>query len=147
MTEQDSDWAATNEQALLDEALKLAPIHGWTQRTAMLAGNALGFSVGETELLIPHGPADLAALLSRRHDDRDRRVAQTACALGGSALMNTSIGGGGELRHLTRRSRNQTGRKMEKFEPPVKCLQRPVDIERNARPEIFSAKKRHDSIG
>jgi ubiquinone biosynthesis protein COQ9 len=27
-------------------------------------------SQGETELLIPHGPADLAALLSRRHDER-----------------------------------------------------------------------------
>jgi len=50
--------------------LKLAPIHGWTQRTVTLAGKALGLSPGETELLIPHGPADLAALLSRRHDDR-----------------------------------------------------------------------------
>ena len=48
---------------------------------------------------------------------------------------------------LTRRSRNQTGRKMEKLEPPVKCLQRPVDSGRNARPEIFSARKRDDSIG
>ena len=48
---------------------------------------------------------------------------------------------------LSRRSRNQTGRKMEKLEPPVKCLQRPVDIGRNARPEIFSARKRDDSIG
>jgi ubiquinone biosynthesis protein COQ9 len=70
MITQDSDWAATTEQRLLDEALGLAPIHGWTQRTAQLAGKALGLSVGETELLIPHGPADLAALLSRRHDDR-----------------------------------------------------------------------------
>ena len=70
MTSQDSDWAATNEQALLDEALKLAPLHGWTQRNATLAGKALGFSAGETELLIPHGPADLAALLSQRHDAR-----------------------------------------------------------------------------
>ena len=70
MTSQDSDWAATNEQALLDAALRLAPLHGWTQRTATLAGKALGFAAGETDLLIPHGPADLAALLSRRHDDR-----------------------------------------------------------------------------
>lgn len=70
MTAQDSDWAATTEQRLLDEALRLAPIHGWTQRTATLAGKALGLSSGETGLLIPHGPADLAALLSRRHDDR-----------------------------------------------------------------------------
>ncbi len=70
MTMQDSDWAAAAEQRLLDEALKLAPVHGWTDRTAKLAGKALGFSAGETELLVPHGPADLAALLSRRHDDR-----------------------------------------------------------------------------
>ena len=70
MIPQDSDWATTTEQALLDESLKLAPIHGWTQRTVTLAGKALGLSPGETELLIPHGPADLAALLSRRHDDR-----------------------------------------------------------------------------
>ncbi len=70
MTTAAQDWAETTEQALLDEALKLAPVHGWTQRTATLAGAALGMSAGETELLIPHGPADLAALLSRRHDAR-----------------------------------------------------------------------------
>ena len=65
-----ADWAADAEQKLLDEALKLAPVHGWTARTAKLAGKALGFSAGETELLLPHGPEDLAALLSRRHDAR-----------------------------------------------------------------------------
>ena len=64
------DWAETTEQALLDAALTLAPVHGWTRRMAILAGKTLGMSAGETELLIPHGPADLAALLSRRHDDR-----------------------------------------------------------------------------
>src|SRR5436190_5813344 len=65
-----ADWAADAEQKLLDEALKLAPVHGWTARTTKLAGQALGFSAGETELLLPHGPEDLAALLSRRHDAR-----------------------------------------------------------------------------
>jgi ubiquinone biosynthesis protein COQ9 len=70
MTTAAQEWAETTEQALLDETLKLAPIHGWTRRTATLAGKALGMSQGETELLIPHGPADLAALLSRRHDAR-----------------------------------------------------------------------------
>lgn len=70
MSETAAEWAAATEQALLDEALKLAPIHGWTQRTARLAGQALGQSAAETELLIPNGPADLAALLSRRHDAR-----------------------------------------------------------------------------
>lgn len=64
------DWAAQTEQALLDQALKLVPAHGWTRRTVVLAGEALGMSVGEVELLLPHGPADLAALLSRRHDAR-----------------------------------------------------------------------------
>jgi ubiquinone biosynthesis protein COQ9 len=65
-----ADWAAETEQQLLDQALKLAPVHGWTQRTATLAGRALGLSPAETELVLPHGPADLAALLSRRHDAR-----------------------------------------------------------------------------
>ncbi|MDB5494848.1 MAG: hypothetical protein JWP86_2185 [Phenylobacterium sp.] len=64
------DWAARAEQQLLDHALTLAPREGWTWRTAKAAGRAAGFSDGETELLIPHGPADLAALLSRRHDAR-----------------------------------------------------------------------------
>lgn len=70
MTTAAQQWAETTEQALLDETLKLAPVHGWTRRTATLAGQALGMSHGETELLVPHGPTDLAALLSRRHDAR-----------------------------------------------------------------------------
>lgn len=70
MTTAAQKWAEATEQALLDEALKLAPVHGWTRRTVALAGKALGMSQGETELLIPHGPSDLAALLSRRHDAR-----------------------------------------------------------------------------
>ena len=37
---------------------------------ATMAGAACGFSPGETELLVPRGPEDLAALLSRRHDAR-----------------------------------------------------------------------------
>jgi ubiquinone biosynthesis protein COQ9 len=66
----DADWTRTAEQQLLDEAIRLAPQEGWTSRMARLAGRAAGFSDGETELLIPRGPADLAALLSRRHDAR-----------------------------------------------------------------------------
>ncbi len=64
------DWATSTEQQLLDEALRMAPEHGWTRRTATLAGKALGMSQAETDLLLPHGPTDLAALLSRRHDAR-----------------------------------------------------------------------------
>jgi ubiquinone biosynthesis protein COQ9 len=64
------EWARAAEQQLLEEALKVAPYEAWTSRTAKAAGKAAGFSEGETELLIPHGPADLAALFSRRHDAR-----------------------------------------------------------------------------
>src|ERR1043166_4001733 len=64
------DWAQTTEQQVLDQALKLVPHEGWTWRMAKLAGKAAGLSDGETELLLPQGPADLAALLSRRHDAR-----------------------------------------------------------------------------
>ncbi|HEY2357824.1 MAG TPA: COQ9 family protein [Phenylobacterium sp.] len=62
------DWADAAEQRLLDAALKIAPQEGWTSRLASMAGKACGLSAGETELLLPQGPADLAALLSRRHD-------------------------------------------------------------------------------
>lgn len=62
------DWAAQAEQQLLAQAIVLAPREGWTSRMAKLAGKACGYSEGETELLIPHGAADLAALFSRRLD-------------------------------------------------------------------------------
>src|SRR5258708_22683265 len=62
------DWASATEQQLLDAALTIAPHEGWTSRLAAMAGKACGLSPGETELLLPQGPADLAALLSRRHD-------------------------------------------------------------------------------
>ncbi|MDZ4054925.1 MAG: COQ9 family protein [Phenylobacterium sp.] len=62
------DWAEATEQQILDQALKLAPAQGWTWPMVRAAGKACGLSVAETELLVPHGPADLAALLSRRHD-------------------------------------------------------------------------------
>jgi ubiquinone biosynthesis protein COQ9 len=65
-----ADWTHNAEQQVLEQALRLAPTEGWTSRMARLAGRAAGFSDGETELLLPRGPADLAALLSRRHDQR-----------------------------------------------------------------------------
>ena len=70
MTTAAQQWAHETEQALLDHMLRLAPAQGWTRRTLAQAGQALGMSEGETGLLVPHGPADLAALLSRRHDQR-----------------------------------------------------------------------------
>jgi ubiquinone biosynthesis protein COQ9 len=69
-----ANWAETAEQQLLDAALPLTVAHGWTQRMVKLAGRSLGFSDGETELLVPHGPADLAALLVRRFDQRTLAV-------------------------------------------------------------------------
>ena len=62
------DWAATAEQQVLDQALPLVARDGWTWRSVLAAGRAAGLSAGETELLLPHGPEDLAALFSRRHD-------------------------------------------------------------------------------
>ena len=70
MTTAAQDWAQATEQRLLDEALNLAPVHGWTLRTVALAARELDMSPAEAELLVPRGAADLAALLSRRHDDR-----------------------------------------------------------------------------
>jgi ubiquinone biosynthesis protein COQ9 len=63
-----SDWALEAEALLLAEALKLAPEMGWTWATTKAAGAAAGFSLGETELLLPGGPRDLAALFSRACD-------------------------------------------------------------------------------
>lgn len=65
-----ADWAADAEARVLDEALAVCLEEGWTARTVREAGRRAGFSAGETELLLPHGPADLAALFSRRHDAR-----------------------------------------------------------------------------
>jgi ubiquinone biosynthesis protein COQ9 len=65
-----ADWTRATEQQLLDEAIRLAPLEGWTARMTRLAGRGAGLSDGETELLLPRGPADLAALFSRRHDAR-----------------------------------------------------------------------------
>jgi len=62
------DWAAETEARVLTEALTLAPSQGWTWRMAYAAGAAAGLSAGETELLLPGGPRDLAALFSRACD-------------------------------------------------------------------------------
>src|ERR1700689_5011164 len=59
------DWAAEAEARVLAEALALAPSQGWTWRMTYAAGAAGGLSAGETELLLPEGPRDLAALHSR----------------------------------------------------------------------------------
>ena len=65
-----ADWAERMEQTVLDAALGLAPRLGWNSRMVRAACEACGLSRGDEELLLPNGARDLAALLSRRHDDR-----------------------------------------------------------------------------
>lgn len=63
-----TDWASETEGRILDEALVLSVHMGWTRPMTLAAGRRAGLNTGETDLLLPHGPRDLAALLSRRHD-------------------------------------------------------------------------------
>jgi ubiquinone biosynthesis protein COQ9 len=65
-----SDWASKTEQALLERVLALAPELGWSQAALARAAREEGLRAADAELLLPRGPADLAALLSRRHDTR-----------------------------------------------------------------------------
>jgi ubiquinone biosynthesis protein COQ9 len=76
-----TDWASATEQQVLEAALRLIPLKGWSRPMVLEAGRAVGLSAGETELLLPNGAADLAALLSRRHD------AAALAALGDPAGM------------------------------------------------------------
>lgn len=62
------DWADRMEQTVLDAALPLAGRLGWNARLVRAACAACDLSRGDQDLLLPHGPRDLAALLSRRHD-------------------------------------------------------------------------------
>ena len=64
------DWADKTEARLLDAALVHAPRLGWTSRMVAAAARDVGLSPAEAELLLPHGPRDLAALLAARHDRR-----------------------------------------------------------------------------
>lgn len=64
------DWAGETEQRVLDETVRLAPTSGWSRQTVVAAAAAAGLSEPEAELLLPHGARDLAALLSRRHDEK-----------------------------------------------------------------------------
>ena len=66
----EDDWGDRMEQSVLDAALRLAPALGWNSRTVRQACAENGLSLGDEELLLPNGARDLAALLSRRHDDR-----------------------------------------------------------------------------
>jgi len=66
----EQDWGDRMEQAVLDAAIVRAPVMGWNSRMVRAACEDNGLSLGDEELLLPNGARDLAALLSRRHDDR-----------------------------------------------------------------------------
>lgn len=70
-------WADSAEQRVLDEALRLAPTAGWNAGVVSRALAAAGLSEAEGQLLLPEGPRDLAALLSRRHDAATLRRLRT----------------------------------------------------------------------
>lgn len=69
MTGLHSDWATDAESRVLDAMLPRAASRGWTTTAAALAAADAGLSAGDAALLLPNGPRDLAALLSRRHDE------------------------------------------------------------------------------
>ena len=64
------DWAEDMEARLLEATLAYAPRLGWTSRAIAAGARDVGLSSAEAELLLPHGPRDLAALMARRHDQR-----------------------------------------------------------------------------
>ena len=63
-----ADWAESAEARVLDAAVRLAPRLHWSRALVTQAAAECGLSQGEADLLLPNGPRDLAALLSRRHD-------------------------------------------------------------------------------
>jgi ubiquinone biosynthesis protein COQ9 len=62
------DWADEAEQRVLSNALLLAQTQPWNAELVLRAADGAGLSPADADLLLPDGPADLAALLSRRHD-------------------------------------------------------------------------------
>lgn len=83
MSVSEGDWADQAEQRLLDAALPLIPSLGFTPALMAAAGEACSLSGGDVGLLLPNGPADLAALLARRHD---AEAMETLAALDAKAL-------------------------------------------------------------
>ena len=67
-TNKDDGWAEAAEARLLAAATPLAEATGWNDRLVSRAAESAGLSPADTALLLPNGPRDLAALLSRRHD-------------------------------------------------------------------------------
>jgi len=61
-------WAEETEARLLEAMIKHAPRQGWSHLAIAAAARDIGLTTGEAELLAPHGPRDLAALMARHHD-------------------------------------------------------------------------------
>jgi ubiquinone biosynthesis protein COQ9 len=61
-------WAEAAEARLVEAALPLAQALGWSDVLVARAAAEAGLSADDAALLLPGGPRDLAALLSRRHD-------------------------------------------------------------------------------
>ena len=61
-------WADETEARLLEAMIEHAPRQGWSLLAIESAARDVGLSRAEAELLVPHGPRDLAALLARHHD-------------------------------------------------------------------------------
>lgn len=67
------DWVGQTHDALVQAALRRAHRQGWTWLMVRDAGADAGLTPAETELMLPEGPRDLAALLSRHLDARTLR--------------------------------------------------------------------------
>ena len=83
MSDDALDWAEDAEQRLVEAAIPLAARLGWSPALIAGAAPAAGLCVGEAQLLLPNGPRDLAALMSRRHD---RGAMQALASVDPSAL-------------------------------------------------------------
>lgn len=68
MSDADRNWAEAAEARVLRAAVALAPSLGWSRRLIETAAAEAGLSPADAALLMPQGPRDLAALLSRQHD-------------------------------------------------------------------------------
>jgi ubiquinone biosynthesis protein COQ9 len=76
MSATEPDWASETEQRILAAAIPRVTTLGWNTALVTAAAADAGLTPGEASLLLPNGPRDLAALLSRHHD----RVAMTILA-------------------------------------------------------------------
>lgn len=63
------DWADDTERLVAKAAIEHAPMIGWNAALVARATRAAGLTRGDTQLLLPSGARDLAALLAVYHDN------------------------------------------------------------------------------